>query len=656
MASNTKNLAIISGVGLRLPQANNLDELAQLLLNKGCFTEYQWHRVQSNLYGQNICHGIVDPMGMMDCDFFNIPPEEAVMCNPMLGPLLEVVAESILDSGLKLSDVSKHCTGFYLGATFCDTDVMVSNLETSSNSFNTRTELSARVSHHFDLKGPVIQFDGACASSFAALHAAMLDIQANRCEIAIVAGANLVLDPMVSVQFSKLNMLSPTGLSAPFDESANGYVRTDGIVAILLKSDASHISSRTYCSVVGFGLKSQGANGNGILRPSKHFQSELLEEVYEKFNINVEDVVFLESHGTSTQIGDKTELGAIYKAVCSKRTKPIIVGSIKGNIGHTEACSGLAGILKCLASYRTNTIFSNVNYRIPNSAIPALHTGDIIVPVTSVPLPQDGANLMCVSCFGFGGLGGHIVLKPAGHVISGDLVPPPMLIPLNLPLDVDIQTVEDSIRKEITNPAFYQYLLHSEMCSGYVNYQRTYVIVQPESGRFEMCSGYVNYQRTYVIVQPESATLTYPTCVASAMPKKKIHLVLTDFLSQAWTPRKSILNLQPVATSLALSQQVYQAIDHEHGDLIGSLKSDAAPLVQEPVGFVLRVACQIGVIDLLSELGVLEQVDAIEGPGVGALAAAYADQCLTRGQCIRLADVMERVLLEENHSHKGQVN
>ncbi|XP_012935969.1 uncharacterized protein LOC101860881 [Aplysia californica] len=370
------------------------------------------------------------------------------------------------------------------------------------------------------------------------------------------------------------------------------------------------------------------ATVHGIVRPSYEFQSRLLNDVYTEFNIDVKDIVCFEAHGACNRKDDEAELKAIDAVICSRRRDPLIVSSVKGNIGHTEATSGLASIVKCIISFQTKIIYNCVNFQVPNPASNALKSGRIVIPTSNFPVPENPNGLMAVSSFGFGGLGGHAVLRRCPDTVT-QIADCPMLIPLTLQPYANFQDAAIDILRHMGDPSFYRFFLNSELSKGNAMWERSFFIVNSDKGSLQ-----------YFDVSSMDPVVT-PVCV-----------VFTDMISSPWSPSKDLMNIPSVRQTFELCDQEVIKLKPDRDGIPTMLESIKVPSPIETGGLTLRLSCQIALIELLKAMGALDKVALLRGEGVGGLAVAYADRCLSLAQCIRVALAMEEILVQENVDHQ----
>ncbi|HUG62286.1 MAG TPA: type I polyketide synthase, partial [Methylomirabilota bacterium] len=296
---------------------------------------------------------------------------------------------------------------------------------------NTLSIVSNRISYVFDLKGPSFTVDTACSSSIVALHEAMEAMRTGRIDTAIVGGVNLLLSPFAFIGFSRASMLSPTGLCRAFDADGDGYVRSEGAVAFVLKTvEAAQAAGDPIRGVlVGSGINSDGRT-TGLSLPSSEQQAALLRHVYDRFEVDPEALAYVEAHGTGTRVGDPAEANALGAVLGRRRGARLPIGSVKTNIGHLEAASGLAGLLKAQLVLEKRKLPASLHFDTPNPDI-AFDDLNIEVVTKTRPLADTGTPLYVgINSFGFGGANAHAVLRqPAAHEM-GRRSSPTRVVPL----------------------------------------------------------------------------------------------------------------------------------------------------------------------------------------------------------------------------------
>ena len=423
--THMSRVAII-GAACRLPGASNEGEFWRLLDEGRCavgaLPEGRWRaeryfhpRVSEPGFSYSFSGGYInDPLGF-DPIVFGISPREAAEMDPQQRLLLEVVWGALEDCGLPPSAMAGANVGVYVGASSLDygnlhtTDPAA--IESHFMSGNTLSILANRISYIFDLRGPSFTIDTACSSSLVAFAGAQSAISSGRIDLAIVAGVNLLMSPTSFIGFSRASMLSPTGLCRPFSAEADGYVRAEGAVAMVLARLETAVARHYPVRAVALasGVNSDGRT-NGISLPSVQGQRALLERLYGQGAIDTSRLAFVEAHGTGTRVGDPAEATAIGEVLGRGRDTKLPIGSVKSNIGHLEPASGLAGLYKAMLALEHRKRPASLHLDTINPAIDFAAL-NLAVATAPVMLPPTGTWLAGVSSFGFGSTNAHVVIR-----------------------------------------------------------------------------------------------------------------------------------------------------------------------------------------------------------------------------------------------------
>ena len=364
--------------------------------------------------------GYVTEAAEFDAAFFGLTPREANRIDPQQRWILETAWDAIQDAGYTTNQLSGSETGVYVGISSCDyEDIQKRGRYDADMHTSTGQALSIasnRVSYCFDLRGPSLSVDTACSSALVALDLACRAIWRGEIPQALVGGVNAILQADVSVAFSKAGMLSPTGRCRAFDAAADGFVRAEGAGMVMLKplSQALADGDRIYAAIRATQTNQDGRTG-GLTVPSAEQQAAMLEAAYRMAEVSPDRLGFMEAHGTGTAGGDPIELSAIGRVLGSKRAKsdPLVVGSVKSNLGHLEPASGIAGLIKLALSLHHGTTPPNVHFSKPNPRIP-FDEYRLRVPTASEEMKShDGLRFGGVNSFGFGGTNAHAVLSSA---------------------------------------------------------------------------------------------------------------------------------------------------------------------------------------------------------------------------------------------------
>ncbi|KAG9749737.1 ketoacyl-synt-domain-containing protein, partial [Aureobasidium melanogenum] len=352
--------------------------------------------------------------------------------DPQQRKLLEVVYESFENAGATLEELSGSKTSCFVGCFTNDMRSMVSRDPEYGVPYemtgSDMTILSNRINYVFDLKGPSMTVDTACSSSLYALHLACQSLTSAESDAAVVAGSNIINDIGQHIASARLGVLSPTSTCHTFDERANGFGRGEGVCALYMKTLSAAIANNDPIRAV---IRATAVNSNGksqgINHPSSKDQEAVIREAYTKANLRYEDTGWFECHGTGTPVGDPIEVLAAGDIFASGRTpdNPLLLGSIKTNIGHTEGASGLASIIKAVLSIENDMIPATVGVKKLNPAID-FKGGCLEVVRATMPWPENLCKRVSINSFGYGGSNAHcivetprILLGPRdGHAIS----------------------------------------------------------------------------------------------------------------------------------------------------------------------------------------------------------------------------------------------
>ena len=277
--------------------------------------------------------------------------------------------------GTAMNHIRGQNVGVYVGAAMTDySDLNAKDTEINLTYMTTGTAsniLANRLSYFFDLRGPSFTVDTACSSSLAALHLACQSLRTGETRQAIVGGVYVILSPDPMIGMSKLKLHGEQGRSYTYDHRGTGYGRGEGVATLILKPLQNAIDAGdTIRAVIRNTGMNQDGKTNGITLPSKDAQEDLIRSVYEAAGLDPLDTSYVEAHGTGTKVGDPIEAEAISCAMATGRPSPLIIGSVKTNIGHLEAASGLAGVIKTTRILETGLIPPNINFEKPNENIP----------------------------------------------------------------------------------------------------------------------------------------------------------------------------------------------------------------------------------------------------------------------------------------------
>ncbi|MDC0773865.1 type I polyketide synthase, partial [Streptomyces sp. HD] len=362
--------------------------------------------------------GYLDHVDRFDPGFFGISPREAAAMDPQQRLVLELGWEALEQAAIVPARLHGSRTGVFVGAIWDDYASLVRRLGAEAVGRHTLSGLNRgiianRLSYVLGLRGPSLTVDTGQSSSLVAVHMACESLRRGESEIALAGGVNLVLAPDSARASAGLGALSPDGRCHTFDARANGYVRGEGGGLVVLKPLARALADgdRIHCVIRGSAMNNDGG-GDGLTAPLREGQEEVLRLAYHEAGVNPADVQYVELHGTGTKLGDPIEAAALGTVVGRTRPdgSPLLVGSVKTNIGHLEGAAGIAGLLKTVLSLSHRQIPPGLNFETPHPAIP-LDTLNLRVPTAAQPWPADDRpRLAGVSSFGMGGTNCHVVL------------------------------------------------------------------------------------------------------------------------------------------------------------------------------------------------------------------------------------------------------
>ena len=440
----------IVGAACRLPGAAGLDALDDLLfaaktavgpLPQGRWATGLFHHPLPGQPGKTYANaaGCLPRIDGFDPGFFGISAREAAEIDPQQRLLLELAQEALDDAGLPAGQVAGRKMGVYVGGASWDYATLAAGDPASTDSHSMQgialSSLSNRLSHQYDLHGPSLTVDTACSSSLVALHLACEAIRRGEVEQALVGGVNILLAPHPFIGFARASMLSRNGACRAFDAGADGYVRAEGggVVVLMPLAAARRQGLPVRGVILASGVNSDG-HTNGFSVPSAAAQESLMRQVQARAGISPDEIGYFEAHGTGTPVGDPLEATAIGRAVGQYRRTRLPIGSVKTNLGHLEAASGMAGLMKLLVVLKRREIPASLHFQTPNPNIPfdALNL-DVVTTRRTMRVGALG-GVVALNSFGFGGTNTHVVLAAAPAPVRAapamrtpDVLPPLLL-------------------------------------------------------------------------------------------------------------------------------------------------------------------------------------------------------------------------------------
>ncbi len=368
--------------------------------------------------------GFLAGLDDFDARFFGIAPREAERMDPQQRLLLETTWEAIEDAGIAADALAGSSTGVYVGIWTSDYERLMFESPRGVDFYMTtgggRYSGSGRLSYFFGLQGPSLTLDTACSSSLVAVHLACRSLADGECDLALAGGANVILDPSITIAYSKAKMLSPEGSCRFGDASADGYVRSEGVGMVLLKPLAKALADGDPVRAVirGTATNHDGKASGSIGRPAVLGQIDALRRAYRRAGIPPSRVSYVEAHGTGTRAGDPVELEALAAVLGEGRdpARPFLVGSAKTNLGHLEAASGIAGLIKTVLCLENEVLPASLHF---TERSPAIDWEALPLRIVSEPTPwprsadSDETRIAGLNSFGISGTNAHLVLEEA---------------------------------------------------------------------------------------------------------------------------------------------------------------------------------------------------------------------------------------------------
>ncbi len=656
-------IAII-GIGCRFPGADSPQAFWKLLLEgRDAIREVPAERWQLDDYydpdpsrpGKMNTRwgGFLERVDLFDSQFFGIAPREALRMDPQQRLLLEVAWEALEDAGLPLERLINSSTGVFIGISSSEYgQFQLADTELSDAYVGTGNALSIaanRISYVFDLHGPSLAVDTACSSSLVAIHLACQSLWDGSSTLALVGGANLLLSPELTVNFSKAGFMSPQGRCKAFDAKADGYVRSEGVGVVVLKplSRALADGDSIYAVIRGSAVNQDGRS-NGLTAPSRQAQEAVLREAYRQAGVLPGQIDYIEAHGTGTALGDPIEVRALGMVLSEGRPagKRCALGSAKSNIGHLEAAAGIAGLIKVSLALKHRLIPPSLHFHEPNPHIPfddlPLYVQQRVSAWPEHPEPA----LAGVSSFGFGGTNAHVVLAEAprsGRETHDDLTEnrnQSFLLPLSARSEAALRSLAQRYLDLLTR----DYRLHDICYSASV--RRThhdYRLALTFKTREELV------ERLQAAVSGQYA----PGVVLgrrSASREPKLAFVFSGQGPQWWAMGRELLAYEPFRAVVTQCDELFRV--YAPWSLLEELRADEqhSRLHMTEIAQPALFALQLGLVALWRAWGIIP--NAVVGHSIGELAAACAAGVFSLEDAVRI--VFHRGRIMQQGSGRGR--
>jgi acyl transferase domain-containing protein/NADPH:quinone reductase-like Zn-dependent oxidoreductase/NAD(P)-dependent dehydrogenase (short-subunit alcohol dehydrogenase family)/acyl carrier protein len=604
-----------------------------------------------------------------DASFFGYSTREADAVDPQQRLLHEVSWECLEDAGIPASDLRGKKVGVYVGAFTADNlllrnwpeNLAIGNQAAAYSS--PFTMLSNRLSYFFDFHGPSLTIDTACSASMVAFNYACQDLWSGRSDAAIVAGVSAMLIPNFSIAMSKGGFLSIDGRSKTFDAKANGYARGEGAGSVLIKklSDALADGDEIYAVVKGTGVNQDGKT-NGISAPNGAEQEALVNTVFEEFNLERNDVVLLEAHGTGTAVGDPTEISALAGALGQRANDgDRLITSIKGNIGHQEGGAGIAGIIKAALCLKYGSVPKQCNFETLNPLLD-MEGGGFSVVTETTELPETkGQALASINAFGYGGTNAHVVLgqwqslvenmggnkgQSKTDELSSNIGPEnvqPCLIPISA-------RNEDAMKQRIAD-------LHEYITAAPHNFSDIAYALQNKVDHHDYRIAFpaANTDEIVEVLEELTSKDDIPLNIENgwvANPAKGVVFVFTGMGPQWWAMGRELYTQNEIFRN-AIEEAAAAFENHSGWSILSELLKDeddtrmTSNEVAQPANFVLQYA----ITKLLASHGL--EPDVIVGHSVGEVGASLAAGALDLNDAAFVA--FHRSRLQQTKAGEGRM-
>ncbi|AKK04151.1 type I polyketide synthase [Corynebacterium epidermidicanis] len=654
--TGSHDIAIV-GMAARFPGASSLEELWELVVDGvdatselpiGRWSEYSADEVMTRKIAENNTRGgYLKDLGDFDAEFFGISPVEAANMDPQQRFALELTWEALEHAHIPPSSLRGAPVGVFIGSSNNDYGMIIVSDPAEAHPYaltgTSSSIIPNRVSYAFDFRGPSVSVDTACSSSLVAIHDAVRALRTGDADLAIAGGVNLLASPFVSTAFGELGVISESGRIHAFSDDADGFVRSDGAGLFVLKriEEALEDGDKILAVIKGSAVNSDG-HSNGLTAPNPEAQVDVLRRAYADAGVDPAKVDYVEAHGTGTILGDPIEATALGAVLGAGRDEfePTLLGSIKSNIGHSEAAAGSAGLAKVVLAMQHDTLPPSINYSGPNRYI-NFEAEKLEVVEDPREWPEySGLKIAGVSGFGFGGTNAHVVVQefreqdyaPSSHVdaqLTGVLLPVSGMLPsrrrqaaadladfLEGRSDADLPLVARSVARR--------------------NHGRSRAVVDAPTVEEAV-------NRLRLVAQGKKSV---GIAVADAPATTGPVFVYSGFGSQHRKMAKDMLELSPLFA--ARIAELDEMIQFESGWSLVDIINDDEQTYDTETAQVGITAIQIAMTDLLASFGA--KPAAVMGMSMGEIAAAYAAGGLSAKDAMQIACHRSRLMGEGEKS------
>ncbi|MFM9435327.1 phthiocerol/phenolphthiocerol synthesis type-I polyketide synthase C [Janthinobacterium sp. CG_23.3] len=587
--------------------------------------------------------GFLENIDRFDENFFGISPREAVTMDPQQRLLLETAYEALEDAGMPAAGLKASRTGVFIGICNNDYSALLSGsggaIDPRWATGNAFSIAANRISYVFDLKGPSLAVDTACSSSLVSVHLACQSLWSGESTLALAGGVNLILKPDVTISFSAAGGTSPDGRCMAFGAQANGMVRSEGVGIVVLKplSRALADADQIYALIPGSAVNHDGLS-NGISAPNQAAQEAVIRAAFQRARRPLDQLQYVEAHGTGTLLGDPIEAHALGQVLPAGRT--CAIGSVKSNIGHTEAAAGIASLIKVALALKHGRIPASLHSAVPNPYIPFDRLGLRVQRTEAAWRDQGGPHLAGVSAFGFGGTNAHVVLEQAPALGVARPAPAPRTVKL-LPLSARTpEALHELVRA---------YLDLLEQPADALNLDALCHSAALRRDHHACRLGIVFADRDELVERLRAFLAGEMLAGVSYLPRQpggqpKLAFVFSGHRGQAWSLSRDFLDSEPVFFDV-LNQCAQLFQEYADWPLLARLcgeQGGALDPQQLDVYHPCQFAYQVALAALWRAKGV--QPAAIVGHSFGEVAAAHVAGALSLADATRIIFLRSRCL------------
>lgn len=599
---------VLSGMSGRFPNCDDVDELKQSLFDRINLVsnEGRWSANSMEVPHQI---GTVKNAHTFDVTYFGIYIKTAEYMDPSAKKILECAVAAVHDAGLNMSDIAGSNTAAITSSSINETEFEISTSEKNLSVLMYANCMQAnRISYFMDLKGPSYVCLSDWNGGFCVLKEARKLIANGHIKAAIVATSGYMFVPEVSYHFQRLGRLNDDGKTKCFSDDADGYSRSESTVVFFLQRKEDAI--RNYGTLLGVESSPHGSKLSSCADCSE-LNPSVIKKLYEVTKIDPSTVAYLEAAGSASRVVDAEELNAVSDIFLTKRKDPLLIGSVKSNLGHTQSASVFVGLTKMLIAAESGIIPPNLHYSSPNKLVPALVSKRL--KVVTEPTPLEGDLLALNNINGYGGLG-HLLIKRntkcKQRQCEVGVLPPdglPRLVLLSGREEDALYKVIDKVQKMPIDEEFIA-LTHRTFGKGIKNHMF----------------------RGYTILHDGDISRKYQEVQVFQETRKPLWIIFSGMGSQWPSMGAKLMKYPTFAKSIEFCHNLLEPLGVDLLDTITNPRSDMFNDILK--SFVGITAIQIGLVDILKEVGI--EADGIIGHSVGEVGCAYYDGSLTMEQAL----------------------